>query len=233
MMKITLKKLNENESIFVFQKKPYIQLNDLKILKYDKEHRRILFESNKFIKMLYNTMKLLEKNNVSAIFDDSTQIFNQNEESLSDLPKNLRYADVIVSVKKRFFHNLIDNETNYDLIFKILQIRVFEEMPADMINSKSLFTEKKIKNPVEEKSESGLPEKYEKMLKMGIPLAAVKQKMDIDKMRRPLLLNKVVLKKVEIPPSKKNNKETKSGFGMDLATLQETLKKLKKTKKCA
>ena len=38
-------------------------------------------------------------------------------------------------------------------------------MSADMINSKSLFTEKKIKNPVEEKSESGLPEKYEKMLK--------------------------------------------------------------------
>lgn len=208
----------QNGSPFVFQ------LNNATITKSNLEQNYFLIKTTdeylmKFVK------KLKIENFNSAYFcylNESCKFFGLTREETDQTLKEQSIVDLIILPKLKT-EIIIDEQVN-TIKFEILQLKKHEfEFNISQTQSPKPL-EKPVEKPVEKKDE--LPEKYQKMLKMGIPMDAIKQKMAMDNMNQPpkaALLNSIVLKKTEPIKSKPKTNQ----FGVSLDQIQSILKKLR------
>ena len=201
------------EFILMQNKIPYlIQLNNITINKVDNENKWFTFDyKEKYFDKLMKKLKIKD-----TIF----LAFLNNKCEAYNLNKN------ITKIK-------IEKNENLDVI---ALIKIKEELIIDTIKTSIKFEIFQLKKHVVELEEfqeiqekkSNLPDKYERMLKMGIPLEAVQQKMNIDKMNKQpkvALLNSICLKKTVI--NKQKPKKSSKHFEVSEEQIKNILKNLR------
>lgn len=212
------------EYLFTQNGNPFVfQLNNATITKSNLEQNYFLIKTTddylmKFLK------KLKIENFNSAYFcylNESCKFFGLSREETEQTLKEQSIVDLIILPKLKT-EIIIDEQVN-TIKFEILQLKKHD---FEFNISQTQFpktVENPVEKPVEKKDE--LPEKYQKMHKMGIPMEAIKQKMAMDMNQPPkaALLNSIVLKKTEPIKSKPKTNQ----FGISLDQIQSILKKLK------
>jgi hypothetical protein len=197
---------------------PFIfQLNDVSITRSEKTW--FLFNtSNNDLLNLMKKLKVTKKNSFLAYFNESCEFYNLNKNKSDSIIKRYEVVDIIAFLKLEEEH--IIDETEFNVKFEVLQLKKHEI--DNTFDFQPSTKNKKLRGTHED-----LPEKYQKMLKMGIPMDAIKQKMAMDNLnQRPKaeLLKGISLKKTEqIKQKPKDEKQ----FGVSLLQIQSILKRLK------
>lgn len=208
------------EYLFTQNGNPFVfQLNNATITKSNLEQNYFLIKTSdehlmKFLK------KLKIENFNSAYFcylNESCKFFGLSKEETEQTLKEQSIVDLIIFPKLKT-EIIIDEQVN-TIKFEILQLKKHDFE----FNINQTQFPNSVEKPVEKKDD--LPEKYQKMLKMGIPMDAIKQKMamDINQPPKAVLLNSIVLKKTEPIKSKQKTNQ----FGVSLDQIQSILKNLK------
>lgn len=208
------------EYLFTQNGNPFVfQLNNATITKSNLEQNYFIIKTSdeyllKFLK------KLKIENFNSAYFcylNESCKFFGLSKEETEQTLKEQSIVDLIIFPKLKT-EIIIDEQVN-TIKFEILQLKKHDFE----FNINQTQFPNSVEKPVEKKDE--LPEKYQKMLKMGIPMDAIKQKMamDINQPPKAVLLNSIVLKKTEPIKSKQKTNQ----FGVSLDQIQSILKNLK------
>lgn len=216
------------EYLFTQNGNPFVfQLNNTTITKSNLEQNYFLIKTTddylmKFLK------KLKIENFNSAYFcylNESCKFFGLSREETEQTLKEQSIVDLIILPKLKT-EIIIDEQVN-TIKFEILQLKKhdfeFNISQTQFPKTVEKSVEKPVEQPVEKKDQ--LPEKYQKMKRMGIPMEAIKQKMAMDMNQPPnaALLNSIVLKKTEPIKSKQKTNQ----FGVSLDQIQSILKKLK------
>jgi hypothetical protein len=216
------------EYLFTQNGNPFVfQLNNTTITKSNLEQNYFLIKTTddylmKFLK------KLKIENFNSAYFcylNESCKFFGLSREETEQTLKEQSIVDLIILPKLKT-EIIIDEQVN-TIKFEILQLKKhdfeFNISQTQFPKTVEKSVEKPVEQPVEKKDQ--LPEKYQKMKRMGIPMEAIKQKMAMDMNQPPkaVLFNSIVLKKTEPIKSKPKTNQ----FGISLDQIQSILKKLK------
>ncbi|AII17073.1 hypothetical protein JO84_gp352 [Aureococcus anophagefferens virus] len=201
------------EFILMQNSKPYlIQLDNITIKKVDNEKNWFTFDYNET--NFNNLMKKLK------IKDRTYFAFLNNKCETYNLNKNITK----IKIEKT------------DILDVIALIKIKEQLVIDTIKTSIKFEIFQLKKHVVELEEiqeiqetkNNLPKKYERMIKMGIPLEAVHQKMTMDKMNKQpkvALLNSICLKKTVI--NKKKPSKSSKHFEVSEEQIKNILKNLK------
>lgn len=210
-----------NEYLFTQNGNPFVfQLNNATITKSNLEKNYFLIKtSDEYLTKFLKKLKIENFNSASyfCYLNENCRFFDLTREETEKTLKKHSIVDMIILPKLKT-EIIIDEQVN-TIKFEILQLKkhVFE------FNINQTQFPNSVEKPVEKKDE--LPEKYQKMLKMGIPMEAIKQKMamDINQPPKAALLNSIVLKKTEPIKSKQKTNQ----FGVSLDQIQSILKNLK------
>ena len=209
---------SSKEYMIMTGNKPFIfQLNDVSITRSEKTW--FLFNtSNNDLLNLMKKLKVTKKNSFFGYFNESCEFYNLNKNKSDPIIKRYEVVDIIAFLKLE--EEQIIDETEFNVKFEVLQLKKHE------IDNAFDFRPSTENQKVQGTNED-LPEKYQKMLKMGIPMDAIKQKMAMDNLnQRPKaeLLKGISLKKTEqIKQKPKDEKQ----FGVSLLQIQSILKRLK------
>jgi hypothetical protein len=209
---------SSKEYMIMTGNKPFIfQLNDVSITRSEKTW--FLFNtSNNDLLNLMKKLKVTKKNSFFGYFNESCEFYNLNKNKSDPIIKRYEVVDIIAFLKLE--EEQIIDEKEFNVKFEVLQLKKHE------IDNAFDFRPSTENQKVQGTNED-LPEKYQKMLKMGIPMDAIKQKMAMDNLnQRPKaeLLRGISLKKTEqIKQKPKDEKQ----FGVSLLQIQSILKRLK------
>ena len=209
---------SSKEYMIMTGNKPFIfQLNDVSITRSEKTW--FLFNtSNNDLLNLMKKLKVTKKNSFFGYFNESCEFYNLNKNKSDPIIKRYEVVDIIAFLKLE--EEQIIDEKEFNVKFEVLQLKKHE------IDNAFDFRPSTENQKVQGTNED-LPEKYQKMLKMGIPMDAIKQKMAMDNLnQRPKaeLLKGISLKKTEqIKQKPKDEKQ----FGVSLLQIQSILKRLK------
>jgi hypothetical protein len=109
---------------------------------------------------------------------DLTKIYSSNEELISiDNIKSHLFCDCIIQIKG-LWHMKDDSGTKVWFDLNILQVRL--DTPVFLKDYAFIDSKKPAPRPKKKQPNENIPEKYQKMLAMGIPKAAVEFRMEMD-----------------------------------------------------
>lgn len=143
---------------------------------------------------------------------DLTKIYSSNEELISiDNIKSHLFCDCIIQIKG-LWHMKDDSGSKVWFDLNILQVRL--DTPV-FLKDYAFIDSKKPDSPKKKQLDKNIPEKYQKMLAMGIPKAAVEFRMEMDGVETETDDSKSKSNSKSTTKNKNNNKSNPSQMSLN------------------